>query len=260
MSNILVVLLFSHFVGDFYLQSEKSVERKHRNYVHTLLHSVIYAIPGALLLLIYTSQSILWFYVIYVIAHFLIDSIKFALLKKQGARKFPELKNNGVLKINWIFIIDQIAHIATIMALAVCYMHRHGDIMVSLDFVRLCNMEAAKFYKVMKALLIVAIILKPVSLTFYQIVNIDKLAALKKGEDKEEKDNTLKGSGELIGYLERIIIVLLLFLGEYAAIGLVVAAKSIARFNSDVKAEFYIIGTFYGVVSTIIPFVLIWIL
>ena len=82
--------------------------------------------------------------------------------------------------------------------------------------------------------------------------------SLSQGKEEEGSHCDIKGTGAIIGYLERMVMMVLLLLGEYAAIGLVIAAKSIARFNSNVKAEFYIIGTFYGIITTIIPFALIW--
>lgn len=57
-----------------------------------------------------------------------------------------------------------------------------------------------------------------------------------------EKDNT----GKLIGNIERILILVLVLLNNLAAIGFIITAKSIARFEEmKVKkfAEYYLIGT-----------------
>ncbi len=59
----------------------------------------------------------------------------------------------------------------------------------------------------------------------------------------------------LIGIFERIIVVLLVYVQAYNAIALVLAAKSIARFNGldDRKiAEYYLIGTLSSVGFSII--------
>jgi hypothetical protein len=54
-------------------------------------------------------------------------------------------------------------------------------------------------------------------------------------------------SGRIIGNLERLIVATLVCLGQYGAIGLVLAAKSLARFpqlsESRDFAEYYLIGT-----------------
>ena len=53
-------------------------------------------------------------------------------------------------------------------------------------------------------------------------------------------------SGELIGWLERGLILLFVVLSQYEAIGFLVAAKSILRFgeaSKDEKSEYVLTGT-----------------
>jgi hypothetical protein len=60
------------------------------------------------------------------------------------------------------------------------------------------------------------------------------------------KEGGLKGAGAMIGILERIFTLTLVLVGQYMALGLILTAKSIARFE-DLKdrkfAEYYLIGT-----------------
>ena len=52
--------------------------------------------------------------------------------------------------------------------------------------------------------------------------------------------------GKIIGYIERLLVVLLTFYSAYPAIGFIVAAKSIARFKQmDDRnwAEYFLLGT-----------------
>ncbi len=61
-----------------------------------------------------------------------------------------------------------------------------------------------------------------------------------------KKGGNAKGAGRLIGIFERAIIISLIFAEAYSAVGLVLAAKSIARFERLKKrdfAEYYLIGT-----------------
>lgn len=56
----------------------------------------------------------------------------------------------------------------------------------------------------------------------------------------------LEGSGRLIGILERLLGVVLVLMGEWAALAVVLAAKSIARFEelrNRPFAEYYLVGT-----------------
>ena len=60
-------------------------------------------------------------------------------------------------------------------------------------------------------------------------------------------DSGLKHAGLAIGILERIFVLTLVLYGQFTAIILVLAAKSIARFEDLKKrefAEYYLIGTF----------------
>lgn len=64
-----------------------------------------------------------------------------------------------------------------------------------------------------------------------------------------EEDSGTK-AGNMIGKLERVLIVILLLQSQYEAIGFVLAAKSIARFRQlDDKefAEKYLVGTLASV-------------
>jgi predicted permease len=61
-----------------------------------------------------------------------------------------------------------------------------------------------------------------------------------------EEKGGLAGAGAAIGVLERILTLALVLAGQYTALGLILAAKSVARFEElkDRKfAEYYLIGT-----------------
>lgn len=61
-----------------------------------------------------------------------------------------------------------------------------------------------------------------------------------------EESEGLKGAGTAIGCLERFLTLTLVLVGQYEAIALILAAKSIARFQELKKrefAEYYLIGT-----------------
>ncbi|QCT74816.1 hypothetical protein [Macrococcoides canis] len=71
--------------------------------------------------------------------------------------------------------------------------------------------------------------------------------------------------GLLIGYIERMLVILFFILGEYTAIGLVIASKSILRFNDlkddglnhnpdkiDKKSEYILLGTMLSLLIGII--------
>ena len=81
------------------------------------------------------------------------------------------------------------------------------------------------------------------------------LAGLDPTLEPEETPPGLKGSGRLIGILERITAVILILLGQWAALGLLMAAKSIARFEELKErrfAEYYLVGTLTSLLVAIV--------
>jgi len=79
---------------------------------------------------------------------------------------------------------------------------------------------------------------------------------LEEEEDRGDRDDDgVPGSGRLIGILERTIALILILLGQWAAIVLLLAAKSIARFEALKNrrfAEYYLAGTLTSVLVAIV--------
>ena len=72
-------------------------------------------------------------------------------------------------------------------------------------------------------------------------------------KDTGAKDESLEKAGRWIGWLERFLILSFVLLKQYEAIGLLVAAKSIFRFNESRKAgEYILIGTLLSFTIAII--------
>lgn len=68
-----------------------------------------------------------------------------------------------------------------------------------------------------------------------------------------EKDKSLEKAGTWIGWLERFLILTFILLQQYAAIGFLVAAKSIFRFSESRKiGEYVLIGTLLSFVIAVI--------
>jgi hypothetical protein len=69
--------------------------------------------------------------------------------------------------------------------------------------------------------------------------------------DKIADADSLANAGKWIGIIERIIIFIFVMQGQYSAIGLLVAAKGIIRFNEkdrpEIKTEYLVIGTLISI-------------
>ena len=80
---------------------------------------------------------------------------------------------------------------------------------------------------------------------------------LKKWQIDIPSNSALTNGGRIIGYLERILILTFVLVGKFTGVGFVLAAKSIFRFsevsgNSISRTEYFIIGTFLSVATSLI--------
>jgi uncharacterized membrane protein YidH (DUF202 family) len=73
----------------------------------------------------------------------------------------------------------------------------------------------------------------------------------KQWRDKLPEAENLANAGKWIGIAERIIILVFVLYSQYSAIGLLVAAKGIIRFNEkdrkEIKTEYLVIGTLMSI-------------
>ena len=67
---------------------------------------------------------------------------------------------------------------------------------------------------------------------------------------------TLGNAGKWIGIIERIVILTLVFNHQYAAMGLLITAKSLLRFSeanrAEIKTEYLLIGTLISITIAIL--------
>ncbi|MCS6715179.1 DUF3307 domain-containing protein, partial [Proteus terrae] len=132
------------------------------------------------------------------------------------------------------FITDQALHLFVITFLWIILIDQNTQIFHDLSFKNIN-------YKYLIVILAYIIILKPISILIYML--------LKKWTPVAEEGSTLVSAGQSIGYLERILILTFILLNQFAAIGFLLAAKSIFRFgelqnDQDKKlTEYVMLGT-----------------
>ncbi|PCH77880.1 MAG: hypothetical protein COB98_02125 [Flavobacteriaceae bacterium] len=225
---ILLQMLVAHVLGDFLLQPSTWVKDKEKNkirskflYLHVLLHGV--------LVYVFIGQWNQVFVPLFLMCiHFLIDVTK--LYQKKSTR--------------W-FIIDQIAHVCSIVIIWLVFYHQFQAVQTLL----LGLFKSVKFWKLALGY---AFILQPVSILMYQLTRNWHQ------EIDEKKDASLKNAGKWIGMLERILILTFIVIGQFTAIGFLLAAKSIFRFGDltqkkDRKlTEYILIGTLLSFTITIL--------
>ena len=210
-------LLMVHLVGDFYLQSDRTCAEKvslgfrsKSLYVHGILVFI-------LSWLAFASWKFWWMALIVGFTHLLIDGIK--------SRCGNNLR---------MFIIDQLAHVSILAVVSWGATMNFG--WKQLDFIP----DNRMFVLVLLSFLICA---KPANVfikTVLRAYSIDN-------QDKEEQSPFKAGS--LIGTIERWLILVFVILGQYEAVGFLLAAKSIIRFKDTEtsKTEYVLAGTLISV-------------
>ena len=213
-------LILAHFIGDFVLQPahwvEDKLEKKGRSkylYFHIGVHLLA-------LLIILQFQHILPILVI-VVTHFLIDLGKLSLTNAKNYR--------------WLFVLDQVLHLLVLGA--VLYWIEPFP----LDFSNLLTENTLLLITFLVFVTYVSGIIMRMLLAPY----IDEIAK----NDVSEEGGSLKNAGTYIGMLERLFVFGFILMQQWAAIGLLIAAKSVFRFGNLNKGknrkltEYVLIGT-----------------
>ncbi len=238
--QIVVLYLTGHVLGDFYFQSPKMSEKKDIEYGSVITHSLLYALSILLVSMPVLNLRILFYDLVIFISHMVFDSLKFFHIRKAG-KKYRE-------KI--VFILDQAAHIAVIMFAAYLIIWTDTKLIVHDLINDYFVFSGISKRRLAEWVLILLIAHKPANIIVQKLIG-----GYKPKEPKAEfkKDNNV---GRYIGTVERLVMVLLLSVQQYAAIGLVLTAKSIARYDKISKekefAEYYLLGT---LISTLIVIV-----
>lgn len=209
-------LLLAHLLGDFLFQPNKWVVHKEANkiaskylYLHILIHF------GVAMLLLW-DLKLWWWVVIIAMLHYFID-----LLKLYAN---PYFKNKSIP-----FFIDQTLHIVVLYCCAF-----NSDLFGhTIGLLKEINWQ-----------LITAVV-------FVSYPSSIIMAKLLEGmSDRIELDHkSLPNAGKYIGIIERLFVLVFIILGRWEAIGLLITAKSVFRFN-DLKesnsrklTEYILIGT-----------------
>lgn len=239
--NILVKLLIAHCISDFLLQSSKGIKSKQTKIFRSASLYTHIVITGLLVWFLLWDINQWKTAAIIAITHLLIDAGKLYANKKINENQFAQ-------KEMWLFLIDQLLHIIVIVWLWLWIINGYQRMEM------IAHALQAE-YKWLVRLLGYLIIIGPVTyvirlLTKRWSVNLDT-------------SEGLQDAGKWIGILERILILTLVLINQFIAIGFLIAAKSILRlidkpefasppltgsqkplFNSRKHTEYVLIGTF----------------
>jgi len=214
---LILKLLIAHVLGDFVFQPNKWISQKKKKKhlsVHLYFHLGIHVI--ALLLLLGFDISY-WIGVVSIlITHGIIDILKLNIETKRNTRS--------------LFLLDQLAHLVVIGIVVYCYTP--------------FEITFTKLYSTKSLLFILALL----NITFVGAILMRILMGKWILEDNTP-EKSLNQAGKYIGILERLFVFGFIVLNQWAAIGLLITAKSVFRFGdlSNAKdrklTEYVLIGT-----------------
>lgn len=275
---ILIILLTSHLLADFWFQSDSMARLKNENnsvlITHVLIHTVTTIVLGILyvffnngmndirLMQILGLTSLL---VTYTIAHYFIDSLK------QHSFYIKLFKNSSYTKV-YTFLLDQIIHILSILILSEIYFLITNNRFILNGLKSITNLDAFFFTLCIMVTLtsvtgyIISLLFSDLSVTdstenesnttidFSNIMTLSSVE-LELRDGKESKkvvhfENTYDGEnagfGKIIGYVERIFVLLLVVSNNLEGIAILVTIKTFSRYKQLQTKEFterYILGT-----------------
>ncbi|WP_346870063.1 DUF3307 domain-containing protein [Clostridium sp. UBA5119] len=265
--KFIVLCLIAHVIGDYYFQDDEMSELKKKKIGGVFKHSVFYSIPFILILFLFEkSYRITGLILLLCLAHLLIDVVKYYSYKGYLKIFHTTCKKNKVKKYikPWmIYIFDQVVHIILLITVIVCF---RGNLYYPIDTLYIVySILGIDGLTVLKWVLIVLYMHKPANVTFKIIFSGCKPKGnLVTSSNNSVVNNSINSSvannssnnGAIIGFLERIIIAMFLYSNQYSAIGFILTAKSIARYNKiseDAEfGEYYLIGTLFSTLFVIV--------
>lgn len=227
MINLILNLIFAHIIADFYLQSNTFCEGKQFQGLHgknIYIHASI-----VFLLSVFAFGSAYYCLPAFLIAitHLLIDYLK-SIVDNHLDKK----KECSRYKI-FSFAVDQMLHFAVIAIIS----------WIVINHCAWNQFDAIKVFglRLYSCIIAFAICAKPANILIKLVLNYCQVNVI----GGNEKDENFK-AGALIGTLERWLIIIFMCINQYEAIGFLVAAKSILRFNElkeSEKSEYVLSGT-----------------
>ncbi|WP_435277098.1 DUF3307 domain-containing protein [Psychrobium sp. nBUS_13] len=223
-------LVIAQVFFQYYCQPSRWLEnRKERGLMSLSLikHSLVQGIVGCCVLAWVTldAGSLISLFLLLALSHWVIDAMVYLM----GFRVR-------------VLLVAQALHSIILLLLAI---HVHGIELLSLWDGLIKEIEPKHLAVVIAYLLV----LKPTSSM------ISALLATYSPINREENEGLIAG-GEIIGYLERLLMLTFVLVGQYAVIGFILAAKSIFRFGELNKAsyrnltEYVLLGSLLSVTTT----------
>lgn len=214
--KLILLQIIAHLLSDFVFQPQ-TLSNKKEHEIFTIYH-VYHVIVVGLVSYLLSFDFGFWMAAIFLsIAHLLTDMLKSWLTLKNKSRNY--------------FFFDQLVHLVLIVVIVLVYSHFYV-INFIYDFdVKIIAIITGFIFCAKPANIFIKYLLKAFSIGT-PTENLENPTAL-----------SLPNAGKLIGIVERFLALALIIMEQYEAVGLIIAAKSILRFNDTQKSEYVLVGT-----------------
>ena len=214
--KLILLQVIAHLLSDFIFQTQKMSDKKETS-VFTSYHFYHIIVVGIIVYVLSFDPGFWKAALLLSIIHLLTDMLKSWLVIKNKTKN--------------LFFIDQSIHIISIVSVVLIYSR-----LFSINF--LFDFET-KTIAIIAGFIFCA---KPSNIFIKYLFKAFSIQTPK--EDSESPDDqSLPNAGKLIGIIERFLALALIIMGQYEAVGLIIAAKSILRLNGTQKSEYVLIGS-----------------
>ncbi len=176
------------------------------------------------------------------VIHFFTDVLKSYLVIRA--------KNNRTNK-NYFFT-DQLIHLFFLIIIPFAYQEWHGINFVVEFSLKTIAVVTAFVFCTKPA----NIVIKNILTAFVIAIPTEEHPFVVKPED-QNTEKSLPNAGKLIGIMERVLTLALILIGQFGAVGLIIAAKSILRFKDTQQNEYILVGTLLSFGLAVLPGILI---
>jgi hypothetical protein len=240
--QVFLALLLAHVLGDFPLQTGRMVRGKIALRAGSFLrHSLVHLLLSVAALAMFTHVG-LWqaatgaALVLLIGGHLALDLAKSALI-----RRFPGL--DGAL----LYVTDQLLHVV-LVALAAAIALQAAPPVAGVFGAWTSGRDTVLVYLVV----ITATVFPAGYLIRYLLRPLSRQLAASRDYQAPPYDSLegLSNAGLYLGWLERGLLVVAFAMASFTAVGLIIGAKSVARypeFKSRAFAEYFLIGTLISV-------------
>jgi hypothetical protein len=218
---LLIKLLLAHFIGDFFMQSQKWVTDKETRKLKSPILYVHVAIHITLLFIILWDVTMWPIMLIIGSTHLIIDGIKLITQRESNRR--------------WLFFVDQMLHLLVIIS--VYYLFTDNTFSVG-------NLLTENNLLLATCILFLTLPTSIIMKTIFTKWDISKLT---------ENNESLSDAGKYIGILERLLVFVFIIVNHWEAVGFLITAKSVFRFG-DLKESKHRKLTEYILIGTLISF------